>query len=115
ERAFLHHVSCCSCLRGTALNPTLALRDALPISCGEFLLGLVDVAGGQCRVARDQIGGAKLVDVDHLARQQAALDPPFVDVVETRDRKSTRLNSSHVKISYAVFCLKKKSQGRARK
>src|SRR5690606_40260724 len=28
------------------------------------------------------------------------------------DRKSTRLNSSHVKISYAVFCLKKKKQGR---
>src|SRR5690606_41880870 len=27
---------------------------------------------------------------------------------ELRDRKSTRLNSSHVKISYAVFCLKKK-------
>src|SRR5699024_12597632 len=27
----------------------------------------------------------------------------------TRDRKSTRLNSSHVSISYAVFCLKKKS------
>src|SRR5436309_7776828 len=27
---------------------------------------------------------------------------------ESRDRKSTRLNSSHVKISYAVFCLKKK-------
>src|SRR5690625_7107851 len=27
---------------------------------------------------------------------------------ETRDRKSTRLNSSHVAISYAVFCLKKK-------
>src|SRR5690606_41603047 len=31
---------------------------------------------------------------------------------DTRDRKSTRLNSSHVKISYAVFCLKKK-KGRA--
>src|SRR5690606_39811706 len=28
----------------------------------------------------------------------------------TGDRKSTRLNSSHVKISYAVFCLKKKKQ-----
>src|SRR5690606_40886173 len=28
------------------------------------------------------------------------------------DRKSTRLNSSHVKISYAVFCLKKKNQQR---
>src|SRR5436309_12640628 len=29
-------------------------------------------------------------------------------VIHTGDRKSTRLNSSHVKISYAVFCLKKK-------
>src|SRR5690554_7225422 len=28
--------------------------------------------------------------------------------VHTQDRKSTRLNSSHVRISYAVFCLKKK-------
>src|SRR5690606_39535423 len=28
-------------------------------------------------------------------------------VMESEDRKSTRLNSSHVKISYAVFCLKK--------
>src|SRR5436305_5738077 len=34
----------------------------------------------------------------------------FVDTCDevTRDRKSTRLNSSHVRISYAVFCLKKK-------
>src|SRR5699024_12690904 len=32
------------------------------------------------------------------------------DAAELRDRKSTRLNSSHVSISYAVFCLKKKSQ-----
>src|SRR5207253_8540121 len=30
----------------------------------------------------------------------------------TKDRKSTRLNSSHVAISYAVFCLKKKTCGR---
>src|SRR5204862_5493649 len=29
---------------------------------------------------------------------------------KARDRKSTRLNSSHVEISYAVFCLKKKKQ-----
>src|SRR5436305_15113095 len=29
---------------------------------------------------------------------------------EKRDRKSTRLNSSHVRISYAVFCLKKKNE-----
>src|SRR5690554_4135225 len=32
-----------------------------------------------------------------------------VQHVDTKDRKSTRLNSSHVRISYAVFCLKKKS------
>src|SRR5690349_22393173 len=31
-------------------------------------------------------------------------------VVSTADRKSTRLNSSHVEISYAVFCLKKKKK-----
>src|SRR3989442_11721843 len=31
-------------------------------------------------------------------------------LLESRDRKSTRLNSSHVRISYAVFCLKKKNQ-----
>src|SRR3989442_5512924 len=32
------------------------------------------------------------------------------DRVGLQDRKSTRLNSSHVRISYAVFCLKKKKQ-----
>src|SRR5690606_40855734 len=36
-----------------------------------------------------------------------------VRVAVHRDRKSTRLNSSHVKISYAVFCLKKKQDRRA--
>src|SRR5690349_21994721 len=34
---------------------------------------------------------------------------------ETGDRKSTRLNSSHVEISYAVFCLKKKKKARTRR
>src|SRR5436309_11801594 len=34
---------------------------------------------------------------------------PFITTTDGRDRKSTRLNSSHVKISYAVFCLKKKT------
>src|SRR5207302_8036212 len=36
-------------------------------------------------------------------------------VTTTADRKSTRLNSSHVKISYAVFCLKKKKQKKINK
>src|SRR5258705_12113039 len=33
---------------------------------------------------------------------------------DSRDRKSTRLNSSHLRISYAVFCLKKKKAARPR-
>src|SRR2546426_8355223 len=37
-------------------------------------------------------------------------DHQSVRTVVARDRKSTRLNSSHLVISYAVFCLKKKSQ-----
>src|SRR5690349_24892557 len=39
--------------------------------------------------------------------------PQFMDALERRpDRKSTRLNSSHVEISYAVFCLKKKKKNK---
>src|SRR5690606_40193638 len=38
----------------------------------------------------------------------AGMALPFADTEAMQDRKSTRLNSSHVKISYAVFCLKKK-------
>src|SRR5690554_7788798 len=38
------------------------------------------------------------------------LQDPLSELVKIEDRKSTRLNSSHVRISYAVFCLKKKKQ-----
>src|SRR5690606_40739677 len=48
----------------------------------------------------DQRVLARLFEAD-----QAKGDP----MAKLKDRKSTRLNSSHVKISYAVFCLKKKS------
>src|SRR5690349_2976530 len=41
--------------------------------------------------------------------QGAAFDRAANQVVFWADRKSTRLNSSHVEISYAVFCLKKKT------
>src|SRR5437660_12661249 len=42
---------------------------------------------------------------------QATAPPSTMqDMLRHRDRKSTRLNSSHVAISYAVFCLKKKTQ-----
>src|SRR5690606_40177490 len=49
----------------------------------------------------------------HLLEMLALLEKAFNVMhrnldADTEDRKSTRLNSSHVKISYAVFCLKKK-------
>src|SRR5690625_5779594 len=40
----------------------------------------------------------------------AGVPAPYLFVGHSLDRKSTRLNSSHVAISYAVFCLKKKKQ-----
>src|SRR3989442_5743196 len=62
---------------------TLSLHDALPISD---------------RRQRPTPGHRQLL---HRER-------PWEVVGDARDRKSTRLNSSHVRISYAVFCLKKK-------
>src|SRR5690554_7348321 len=45
---------------------------------------------------------------NHLAEQ-------FTHLKNQLDRKSTRLNSSHVRISYAVFCLKKKKKNKHKK
>src|SRR5438309_3419972 len=45
----------------------------------------------------------------HRDEQQAVVGG--AEVVDRQDRKSTRLNSSHSSISYAVFCLKKKTRG----
>src|SRR3712207_8687252 len=45
--------------------------------------------------------------VDREAREE--LGDRVLHLLERRDRKSTRLNSSHANISYAVFCLKKKT------
>src|SRR5262245_16541224 len=45
-------------------------------------------------------------DIVHVAGRIKPLDD--IEVINTEDRKSTRLNSSHLGISYAVFCLKKK-------
>src|SRR2546422_4503101 len=69
---------------------TLSLHDALPISFG-------------CRV-HDSYGSAEMVAlVTECDRGRLHVSPEV-------DRKSTRLNSSHGYISYAVFCLKKKKK-----
>src|SRR3989442_10187407 len=57
------------------------------------------------RVYIDKEGGVTLDDCARVSRQLSVQ----LDV----DRKSTRLNSSHVRISYAVFCLKKKNTSNA--
>src|SRR5690625_6880068 len=58
---------------------------------------------------------AELSDEDVLALNQLFEmdDTDLFQVLIARDRKSTRLNSSHVAISYAVFCLKKKNTKRS--
>src|SRR5256885_4891316 len=45
-----------------------------------------------------------------VGAQVPAVEPALANVKPLQDRKSTRLNSSHLVISYAVFCLKKKNK-----
>src|SRR3712207_8720516 len=88
---------------------TLSLHDALPI-CG----------GDRPRVhARRALGGMRRPRPErrNRAAEDCRPDPPDPDrsgrrlpVQPCPDRKSTRLNSSHANISYAVFCLKKKKK-----
>src|SRR5688500_19832134 len=75
----------------------LSLHDALPIS----------LAVQAFQLDRDARAGHVVFAVEELGRAGAG-----VEVVQAtaRDRKSTRLNSSHLVISYAVFCLKKKKE-----
>src|SRR5690606_42008443 len=76
---------------------TLSLHDALPI-CPHGSPGLRPSAVSSV---------TRFGQFSAIARTRAAVVFPTPRGPE-KDRKSTRLNSSHVKISYAVFCLKKK-------
>src|SRR2546430_13739753 len=58
------------------------------------------------RSAVVRVGGVVTGDLSIIRAVGAALDDRQLPL---RDRKSTRLNSSHSQISYAVFCLKKKT------
>src|SRR5690606_42132787 len=88
---------------------TLSLHDALPISVHrargecpvEFEADVTDVAV-QCDLHRALGRHVLAVRNGHLLGRLTGF--------RVLDRKSTRLNSSHVKISYAVFCLKIKNK-----
>src|SRR5690625_6209227 len=59
----------------------------------------------------NEYDSARMRDLLGESHQMVATEnPEEADVILIKDRKSTRLNSSHVAISYAVFCLKKKKQ-----
>src|SRR5256885_12698272 len=77
------------------------------------LVAAVDrhLRGGGLREQRPAHLGGELCDVArrHLGFQEVALLVLLDGHVVGLDRKSTRLNSSHLVISYAVFCLKKKN------
>src|SRR5699024_11915931 len=77
---------------------TLSLHDALPIYCYRNSLELA-VENDMAEIAFPSISTGVYSFPINLAAKIA---------LQTIDRKSTRLNSSHVSISYAVFCLKKK-------
>src|SRR5207253_5430719 len=87
----------------SSLAFSLSLHDALPIS--DVLHSILEAA------VADTVGQAHapfvVADEPGEARQPLA-EPPVARLLPL-DRKSTRLNSSHVAISYAVFCLKKKN------
>src|SRR5690606_41935852 len=94
---------------------TLSLHDALPIClicAGAFSFQLQGVAPAAAFYPPVPllVGVGAIDGLDDIATGVDDRIAILVGLlaVYLRDRKSTRLNSSHVKISYAVFCLKKK-------
>src|SRR5690606_42166068 len=92
----------------------LSLHDALPISLPAQPPRRVapergdGVAQRQQRPAAERGPGEQRRERGDADDERGEHDPGAAAGEEVQDRKSTRLNSSHVKISYAVFCLKKK-------
>src|SRR3712207_8824114 len=85
---------------------TLSLHDALPIYLwtGEYR------DSAKARLDSLEAGGKDLRALaEHADRGGQYARAVLLDTLGYADRKSTRLNSSHANISYAVFCLKKKN------
>src|SRR5439155_24716314 len=109
------HTSSFSYEPPTSSSYTLSLHDALPIYLHRAARSLPPRshrpgAGRALRRYRHHEEGAHIRS--ELANAiEAVLFVAEKPVGRSEDRKSTRLNSSHVAISYAVFCLKKKKMG----
>src|SRR5690625_6872356 len=71
------------------------------------------MGGGSTKQQYFLAEGKTLNDMSNYIEDRYEAELDWLEVAqEEPDRKSTRLNSSHVAISYAVFCLKKKNQNR---
>src|SRR5207245_10556394 len=87
----------------------LSLHDALPILIALHApLGLRRTRGHQPN-AQLRAHASELRDRSLAPQPFALAGRALVQILPVQDRKSTRLNSSHGSISYAVFCLKKKN------
>src|SRR5690606_41046769 len=87
--------------------PSLRVTKSSTVSSSTHLVAML--ATGFARTTTSSSGcrrGGHLVD----ASPGSCTAPTSASTMSAVDRKSTRLNSSHVKISYAVFCLKKQKQ-----
>src|SRR3712207_7658291 len=73
-----------------------------------FRSGQAEHAGAEAHALRRDVALHRLDQVQHRQQRRPRLRVAGDDL--GRDRKSTRLNSSHANISYAVFCLKKKKK-----
>src|SRR5690606_41488325 len=110
-----HRVQACCCdAPATPARYPLSLHDALPISWNrqrcrspKTLLPRPRDCSAMAEFRMPSLGA----DMDAAKLTEWFVKPG--DAVKRRDRKSTRLNSSHVKISYAVFCLQKKRRRQA--
>src|SRR5207253_10947186 len=92
-----------------ARTSTLSLHDALPISSDrEFDGNKVHLSLTANPSHLEIVNPVVLGKVRAKQDQNGATPDDRTMVLPLLDRKSTRLNSSHVAISYAVFCLKKK-------
>src|SRR5207302_3765046 len=73
------------------------------------VFGVIAVTQAMLPLLREAPAG-RIVNVSSRIGSLTAITDPAFPMRGKGDRKSTRLNSSHVKISYAVFCLKKKNK-----
>src|SRR5260221_6336757 len=87
---------------------TLSLHDALPISRVGAPAAAVEIGRAESRGADRAWSMFRLDQSCVTFSRTCATAGPGWNIDQARDRKSTRLNSSHTVISYAVFCLKEK-------